>query len=535
MKILKSIQPSLTIFATALFITIFDNYTFFTKIKMTYADQILFQLSIFIVFLSLIYILLNFVAIHRMTKFMLIVLLLFSALHAYFTDSFGIVGDQSMIANIVKTDLGEASDLFNFKLLIYFVVLGLLPSVILYLVPMTRMRLGRESLIRLRNIAISFVVIIANLLVFGKSYASFFREHKPLRYYATPTFFIYSSFKYLADSIKETNKTLVEMGKDAKIPLSDRDRDLVILVVGETARSDRFSLNGYARETNPLLKREDVISFSDVYSCGTSTATSVPCIFSVFDRKDFDRERSAKTENLVDVLIHTGRVSVLWRDNNSDSKGVADRIPYEDYKTSKNNSICDDSECRDEGMLVGLQDYINQQTKDDIFIVLHQMGNHGPAYYKRYPQKFEVFKPVCKSSDLGECNSNEINNAYDNAILYTDYFLSSVIQLLKKNNDKFETTMIYVSDHGESLGENGVYLHGLPYSIAPVAQRKVPLIMWFGDRMKSEINLKALKAKKNVEYSHDNIFPTIMQLFEAESAVYDKKQSIIELNHESSF
>jgi len=295
-------------------------------------------------------------------------------------------------------------------------------------------------------------------------------------------------------------------------------------VVGETARADRFSLNGYQRETNPLLKKEQLVSFSNFWSCGTSTAVSVPCMFSNINASDYKKENVKSTENIVDVLQHAG-VNVLWLDNNSDSKGVALRVPYQSYKSPEINTVCD-PECRDIGMLKNIQGYIEEHPQGDIFIVLHQMGNHGPAYYKRYPAEFEKFTPVCKTNQLEDCSKEELNNAYDNAILYTDYFLSEVIGLLKENVENFETAMFYVSDHGESLGENGLYLHGLPRFIAPDTQTHVPAIIWFDDGFYG-LDMKLLARKTDNKYNHDNVFHTILGFMEIESATYDKKMNII--------
>ena len=318
------------------------------------------------------------------------------------------------------------------------------------------------------------------------------------------------------------NVAVRAIGQDAKIRPGDADRELIILVVGEAARADRFSLNGYARETNPLLKKEDVINFSNMTSCGTSTAVSVPCMFSNLGRDGYSDKKARSTENLLDVLRHAG-IHVLWRDNNSDAKGVASKVTYENFKDSNTNPICD-IECRDEGMLSGLQDYITRQKTGDILIVLHQMGNHGPAYYKRYPASFERFKPVCKSSQLEQCTREEISNAYDNAILYTDYFLSKVIELLKHNTKNFETGMVYMSDHGESLGENNLYLHGLPFLMAPDTQKHVGALMWFGNNF--HIDKNGLRAKSAKPYSHDNLFHTILGLMEVDTSVYEKKKDI---------
>jgi lipid A ethanolaminephosphotransferase len=306
------------------------------------------------------------------------------------------------------------------------------------------------------------------------------------------------------------------LGRDAKIVSSNEKAKLVIMVVGEAVRADHFSLNGYKRETNPLLKKENIINFPHIYSCGTSTAYSVPCMFSIFNKESYSYKKGISHENVLDVLHHTQKIEILWRDNNSDSKGVALRVEYEDYKNPKNNPLCHNGECRDMGMLVGLNSYIEERKGKDILIVLHQMGNHGPAYHKRYPKAFEKFLPICQSNQLETCSQESINNAYDNALLYTDYFLSQVIQLLKKYNPTHQTAMIYMSDHGESLGENGLYLHGLPYFMAPDAQIHIGAVMWFGEKPRKHIN-------PHKTYSHDNLFHTLLGLFEVQTEVYDKK------------
>jgi lipid A ethanolaminephosphotransferase len=216
---------------------------------------------------------------------------------------------------------------------------------------------------------------------------------------------------------------------------------------------------------------------------------------------------------------------VLWIDNNSSSKGVAVRVPYESYKTPKSNPACD-IECRDVGMLSHIQAYIDEHQKGDIFIVLHQMGSHGPAYYKRYPAEFEKFAPACKTNQLENCSKAEIDNSYDNTIIYTDYFLSEVIKLLKRNDTKFESAMFYVGDHGESLGEHGIYLHGIPLVIAPEAQRHVPAVVWFSGNY-DELDRKSLAVKKDGKYTHDNVFHTVLGFMEIETSVYKKEMDIV--------
>ncbi len=518
-------NAKLVVFAS-LFLVLFGNVSFFKNVTDVYPftlSNFAFLGSLVVVLTCLIVLLLVLFSYKYTTKPILILLLLASSLTSYFMDSYHVVIDHTMIQNIVQTNIGESRDLFTLKLIWYFLLLGLLPSIFIYKTNVKQVSLKVELLSKLKVAAVSLLIMVALILLFGKFYTSFFREHKTLRYYTNPTYYVYSIGKYINDIFQIDGMPVQAIGTDAKIPPADIDRELVILVIGEAARADRFSLNGYSKETNPLLEKEDIVNFSNMRSCGTSTAVSVPCMFSNFGRAGFSDEKAKGTQNLLDVLQHAG-VNVLWRDNNSDSKGVALSVPYQDFKDPKNNPICD-VECRDEGMLSGLQEYIAQKKSGDIFIVLHQMGNHGPAYYKRYPQSFERFKPVCRTSQLESCTREEIGNAYDNAILYTDYFLSKVIELLKKNSKEFEPAMIYMSDHGESLGENGLYLHGMPYFMAPGEQKRIGTVMWFGNGF--HIDKSALRDKSAREYSHDNLFHTILGLMEVSTEVYDKKKDII--------
>lgn len=458
----------------------------------------------------------------RTTKPLLIVVLLLAASAAGFMDSYGVVIDAEMLQNALQTDLAEARDLLTFKLLAYVGGLGVVPAILVARAELRWRGWRVELLARLKLLALACALALALAWTFGGFYASFVREHKPLRTYANPTYPLYAAGKLVRGRFAgPADQSVTAIGTDARIPATDKHRELIILVVGETARADHFSLNGYARETNPQLSRTDAISFANFLACGTSTAVSVPCMFSLAgsagDAKGW--------ENLLDVLQRAG-VNVLWLDNNSDSKGVALRVPYRNFRSPENNTVCD-VECRDEGMLVPLQEYIDAHPSGDIFIVLHQMGNHGPAYHKRYPPEFEYFKPACKSNDLSECGREEIVNAYDNALRYTDHFLARAIELLQRNNQGFEAALFYVSDHGESLGEGGTWLHGLPRAIAPDAQLKVPAIMWFGAGF-DELDRPALLQKRAQRFTHDNLFHTVLGFMEIETAIYRPELDILD-------
>lgn len=513
---------------------LFSNITFFKGVIHVYPvvlDNIPFLISIFVLFSSLTAIVLGLLCYRYTIKPVLIIIMLISSFAAYFMDSYGSIIDETMIDNILQTNMQESVDLFSIKQVLYILLLGVLPSLFIYMTPIPSVSIAKASVSKLKLISILTIIAIGVLWLFSNYYFSFFREHRSLRHYVNPVYFMVSISKYATKSYRFPDEELKHIALDAKIDKSDSHRELIIFVVGETARSDHFSLNGYHKKTNPLLEKQDVINFSDVSSCGTSTAHSVPCMFSVYSRNNYDKNTAKNTENLLDILMKVG-VNVLWLDNNSSSKGVADRAPFENYRSADINPICN-PECRDEGMLSNIQNYIDSHPTGDIFIVLHQMGNHGPAYFKRYPKEFRKFTPTCETNQFESCTKEQISNTYDNAIVYTDYFLSNVIDILKTNDSKFEAAMFYVSDHGESLGENSLYLHGLPYAIAPDAQKKVPMILWFSDSFINDIDMPLLKSKTGISISHDNIFHTVLGLFEVETNVYIKSLDIIEHKPES--
>lgn len=515
------------ILAVTAFLTLFGNGTFVANTLKAYPQAIsnaLPLLSLIIVFGGVTVLLLGVMCFRHATKPVLMIILLLSSLSAYFMDNYGVIISDDMLRNVVHTNTAEALELFNLKLLAYFTVLGVLPALAVAKAPLRWRGWRTESIARLKLFGITIALVAASIFLFSSFYASFFRENKELRQQANPSYYIYSTIKFATASFKSVSTApMTVVGADARIPASDVDRELVIMIVGETARADRFALNGYARDTNPQLSKKNVISFTNFWACGTSTAVSVPCMF-LLDGDTKDASAIKTQENLLDVLIRSN-VNVLWLDNNSDSKGVASRAEYQDYKSPKVNPVCD-TECRDVGMLAGMQSYIDAHPTGDILIVLHQMGNHGPAYHRRYPPEFEKFTPVCKSSDLSQCSREEIGNAYDNAILYTDHFLAKTIEFLENHDSKFETAMFYVSDHGESLGENGLYLHGLPKAIAPDTQLKVPAVMWFGKNFHA-VSSPALRQKSKMRFTHNNVFHTLLGFFEIEATVYNPGMDIL--------
>ncbi len=527
---MRTITTQRLIILTSIFTVLFYNVSFFEHVIEIFplnAGNIAFLISLALLLYALIVVLLGILSSKYILKPIIIVSFISASAIAYFMQSYNIVMDRTMIENILQTNMNESMDLMSVKLLIYLAFLGFLPAFIVYKVPVSYKSFKKETIHRFTLIIIHFLLMVLLLASFYTHYSTFFREHKVLRFYTNPVTAIYSLVAYTHRQFRDTNIPMKKIGMDAiqiqNKSESDTKRKIVIMVVGEAARADHFSLNGYKRETNPLLKQEEIINFSEMYSCGTTTAISVPCMFSIYDRKSYNSTKGYNTYSVLDVLSQAG-VEVLWRENNSDSKGVAVRLPRENYQKSKRLREMCKGECRDVVMIDGLDKVIEKNDKD-IIIVLHQLGNHGPAYFKRYPEEFKKFTPVCETNQLETCSQEEIANAYDNALLYTDYFLHNVINFLKQYEKDAHTAMVYVSDHGESLGENGFYLHGLPYFIAPDHQKHVGALMWFGKDY--PLDKEEIKSRADNEYSHDNLFSTLLGLFNVQTKVYEKEMDIL--------
>lgn len=519
------------ILLVGLFITLTGNATLAQRLLEVYPLHgnlpFIIGLGLFFTAGTLIFLLL--VAAGRAGRWVLAFFLVAAAVAGYYMDQYGVVIDAEMIVNIVETNPQELAGLMSLTLLLRVLLLGLLPAwlVLRYYPQAGKLRHEWRS----KGILAGLIALIAVISIapFTAQFASFVREHKITRLYANPLGFTNSLIKFSIQALTPAPSGVLEKtAADARSLETNGRKELIILVVGETARADRFSLNGYARETNPLLKQQGVLSFRNASSCATSTGESLPCMFSALGRAHYSREKAGRYENALDVLFEHG-VQVLWRDNNSDSKGVATRMTYENFKSPAKNPACD-NECRDIGMLSGLDKYIAAREGKDILIVLHQMGNHGPEYYRRYPPEFKKFTPICETGELQKCSKAEIDNAYDNAILYTDYFLSSVIDFLKRYDDTHATAMLYMSDHGESLGENGIYLHAAPYAIAPETQTHIPAILWTGSHF--DYPLQELQQYQDAEISHDYLFCSLLIAYELKSQTCETLNPALFLNHE---
>ena len=465
-------------------------------------------------------------------KPVLTVFFLSAASGAYFMVSYGIVIDSTMITNVVQTDTKEALDLLNWRMLISLLVLGILPCWVLWKTPLQVLRLRQQIWSNTLTAVVSVVVIVAALLAIFQDFSSIMRNHTQLRYLVNPLNSYYAIGMVAAKPFQRDNKTLLPIGTDAQMatPKPNEKPPLLLLVLGETARMGNFGVNGYERQTTPALAQENIISLKGVMSCGTSTATSVPCMFSHLGKEDFEARKN-NYESLIDVLHHAG-LAVLWIDNQSGCKGVCERVPQALTKELKHPTLCKDGECFDEIMLHQLDERIQalpaERRAKGVVVVMHQMGSHGPAYYKRVPDAFKKFQPECKSNALQECTREQVVNSFDNTILYTDHFLGQAIQWLKKSEATAASAMLYVSDHGESLGENNLYLHGLPYRVAPDVQKRVPWITWWSPQFEKQLGLSrtCLQNKVQMPLTHDNYFHSVLGLVNVSTEVYQAKLDV---------
>ncbi|MHC5306564.1 phosphoethanolamine transferase [Bartonella sp. LJL80] len=470
-------------------------------------------------------------SVRYLLKPLLIFLVLVAAGAGYYTDTFGIIIDRHVIESTFSTTMTESSHLLTTRMITHIILYGLLPSLLIIWVKVSHRPFFKKLAYNTALIVVCLLVSIGLLFSDFSSFAAMYRaERSMMMEKLMPVAPLKSTIQYAADQFQEKNAVLQPLGRDAKSLLPadpSRKKRLLVIVVGETARAKSFSLDGYQRETNPELKKRDIIYFPHTTSCGTETSVSVPCMFSIYPRKSYSGYKGKNTENLMDVVAHAG-IKAVWWENNTGSKGVADRIEEKAFQESNNPTYCTSKgECRDQILVDALKEKISAINQDTV-LVLHTLGSHGPAYYLRYPADSAVFKPDCRTSEFSDCENAEIVNAYDNSIVYTDRILSEIIDTLSNQSNRLDTSMLYMSDHGESLGENGLYLHAMPYAIAPDEQTDIPFIAWFsqGFAKAGELSTQCVADNREKSYSHDNLFHTVLGLMDIKTSVYDKKLDV---------
>ncbi len=432
-------------------------------------------------------------------KFLLVLTFICNAIAVYFINTYNVIIDESMIGNVLNTNYDESSSYFSFKLVLYLLFLGILPSIYIIKVKLTSVPL--KKFLITAGLGFAFILILA--FANASNWLWIDKNSKTLGGLAMPwSYSVNTSLFYIHKHQKNKQEILLP---DATI--KDTKKSVVVLVIGESARSQNFSLYGYGKNTNPLLSQTPNVFHFNATSCATYTTAGVKCIL-----------EHTNTDDLYEILpnyLFRNHVDVVWRTSNWGEPPVHIK---EYQKREQINPNCQGEACNyDEMLLTGLKERIQASTSNKVFIVLHTSTSHGPTYSQKYPAQFETFKPVCNSVELGNCSKEELINAYDNTIVYTDYILHKVIENLKELKD-YNSTMLFVSDHGESLGEKNLYMHGLPMRLAPKEQYDIPFIVWVSE------GSKQLKPNKTVSQNH--VFHSVLHFLGIQSPVYDESLNI---------
>lgn len=517
----------------ALYFTLVLNIAFFREVISLSHPTDYFLLTTPLVLFVACNIVFNVLSVPVLHKMIIPAFLLISAAVSYNSLVFNVYFDRDMLTNVLQTNVAESSRMFSFSYMAWLLVVGVLPTVLYLCVKVDYKKWWVELLARMGSILASALFVFAIGTVFYQDYASFFRNNKYLPHLLVPSNFVGATISKIKHTRME-NMPFVQTGIDAKIEKTDDDVNVSVIVVGETTRAQNWGLNGYGRQTTPYLaervkRGENLINFTDVSSCGTATAISVPCMFSSLNRSDYDAVQANHQDNLLDTVQHAG-VKVQWIENDAGCKDVCNRVPTINTVDLQVPEYCTDGECLDNIMLPELEKALANASQDTV-IVLHTIGSHGPTYFERYTEKERQFTPTCDTKEINQCSQAELINTYDNGVLYIDQFLDKVIEQLEAYPN-LKTSMLYLSDHGESLGENNMYLHATPYAIAPKEQTQVPMVMWFSPKWveNKKVDLTCLRQNANRPYSHDNFFHSALSLMDMKMAsvkAYNKDLDIL--------
>ena len=532
MKLTKGINTVWLTLAVALFFILFLNMSLLRELVHIFSAfeelDYVFITTIFFFFLAVFNIVFTLLAIPRLEKPIFILLIIMSSIVNFAMYHYKIIFDPDMITNIVETDIAESSSYLNMSLIWWFILTAIFPSTAIAFITIKRTPILLDIGYKALSILASLLVIGVIALFFYKDYVYVARNNSHLRKQINPSYYLTSSFKYIKHTYFDEGLPYKQIGLDAhQLDNKNGLKNLSIFIVGETARAQDYELNGYDRPTNSYTRNiKNLISFKNVRSCGTATAVSVPCMFSFQNKNNYSKKETEAQDNVIDVIARSN-YDVLWEENNSGCKGVCNHV--ETIKLEYDDRFCANLTCTDDIFLKDLEGRIEKMSDNGGIIFLHIMGSHGPTYNERVPDSYKKFFPECDRSDLQNCSDVEIKNSYDNTILFTDYIVNRTIETLKNYEDQLNASLIYVSDHGESLGENGLYLHGLPYSVAPETQTTVPFFLWLSDnKIKADnIDMTCLKEKAATNaISHDYISHSLLSLMNIKTKIYKEDLDI---------
>ncbi|UWX03652.1 phosphoethanolamine transferase [Pseudoxanthomonas sp. NC8] len=522
-------RPTLSVEAliasAALFFTIACNGLFWSSALAVHPGSLRLGVALFLLLTGLHGLLLGLLVWRWNARVLLTALLPLALVAAHYMGRYHLYLDVDMLRNVLATDR-ESGELLTPSLL-WPLALAIPPVWVLWRVRLRRHGVAHTLVRRAVFVLAALFTTVGGGLLASQDVSSILRGHREVRYLATPANIIVGLPRALRGDSPVRHAPKLPIGTDAHAtPRAPGSRPrLLVIVVGETVRAANWGLNGYARQTTPELAETGVVNFPDMQSCGTATEVSLPCMFSPWGRHDYDEARIRGHQSLLHVLEHAG-IATLWRDNQSGCKGVCEGLAIEHLDRAGDPALCADGRCMDGILLAGLPERARAHPGDRV-LVLHQLGNHGPSYFERYPAAFRRFTPTCDTAELGDCSRAQIVNSYDNAVLYTDHLLARTIDTLGRMDD-YDTAMIYLSDHGESLGENGLFLHGMPRMVAPEQQTRVPMAMWFsaGFVASRRLDLSCLRDRATRPADHDLLFSSVLGLMQVHTSLYDPRRDV---------
>ena len=445
-----------------------------------------------------------------------ILLAIFSIINAtavYFIFTYSVMIDATTIENVFNTRYSEASGFFSWGLWLFIIVCGVLPALYCLIQPVIIGKAKKLGIYCAGSLAIVLAVALMNI---GQTL--WISQHD------TELGGLLQPWSYVVNTCRVISSQHDEQAEEIKLPdatITDREKAVVVLVIGESARKANFQLYGYKRETNPLLSKQEGLKVYQATSCGTYTTAGAKAILEPVNSDDL-------YELLPNYAFRTG-VDVSWRTYNWGEPPVH----IDEYLTDTDLSdrYPDVNRDYDAILFAGLRERIESSPKDKVLIILHTSTSHGPKYADKYPKEFEFFKPVAKNIEEGEKNVELLINAYDNTIRYTDYLVDSLINTLRTMTD-WHSAMIYISDHGESLGEKGIFMHGLPMKLAPKVQYEIPFLVWISDNYRNykptSDKLEAPAGQLPAVLDQHYIFHSVLNLLSIQSPAYNKEYDIFE-------
>ena len=436
-------------------------------------------------------------------RIVLAILSVVNATAVYFIFTYSVMIDTTTIGNVLNTRYSEASGFFSWPLWISILALGVLPALFCLLQPVVYGKVKKMAVCCGSSLAVILVVALLNI-----NQTLFVSQHD------TELGALLQPWSYLVNSIRMASDRMDQQAEEIKLPdgkIADQEKAVVVLVIGESARKANFQLYGYARKNNPRLAKQDSLRVFEATSCATYTTAGTKAILE-------SRNSSDLYEVLPNYAFRMG-VDVSWRTSNWGEPP----IHVDEYITNEElgEMFPGENVYHDGILLKGLRERIASSKKNKVLIVLHTSTSHGPKYADKYPKEFEAYKPVAKNVEEGEKNVGMLVNAYDNTILYTDYLLDSLIGMLR-SMEEWKSAMIFISDHGESLGENNVFMHGIPMRLAPKVQYEIPFLVWTsGGFRKYRTDLPAVLEQHYV-------FHSVLNLLSIDSPAYDREFDIFE-------